>query len=66
MAACILAPVNVPGYAAAIVATTAILAEAPAVLAAVGTGMNSDATGLIIGVNSPILGWLLLSAFGLG
>ena len=44
---------------------TAILAQAPSVLAEIGTGINGDGTGVISGVNSYILGWLLLPAFGL-
>ena len=55
-------PVIVPGYAAATAAATAVLAEAPPLLAEGGTRLNGDGSGLIIGVNITILGWVLLSA----
>ena len=38
---------------------------APVVLAEVGTQMNGDGPDLTLGINSPILGWVLHSAFGL-
>ena len=38
---------------------------APAVLAEIGTQMNGDGPDLILGINSPILGKLLHSTFGL-
>ena len=57
----VVAPVIVLGYAAATAPATAILAGAPPLLAEVGTRLNGDGTGLIIGVNIPILGWVLLS-----
>ena len=46
-------------------ATVAAMAQAPAALAEVAPRMNGDGTGLILGVNEPILGWILISVFGL-
>lgn len=34
-------------------------------MAEVGSRMNGDGVGLILGVNDPVLGWVLLSVFGL-
>ena len=45
--------------------STGAAVQAPAVLAEVGTQMNGDGPDLILGINSPILGWVLHSAFGL-
>ena len=45
--------------------STSAAVLAPVVLAEVGTQMNGDGRDLILGVNSPILGWVLHSAFGL-
>ena len=45
--------------------STGAAVQAPAGLAEVGAEMNDDGPALILGVNSPILGWVLHSVFGL-
>ena len=45
--------------------STSAAVLAPAVQAEVGTQRNVDGPDLLLGFNSPILGWVLHSAFGL-
>ena len=45
--------------------STGAAIQAPVVLAELGTEMNSYGPDLILGANSPILGWVLQSVFGL-
>ena len=46
-------------------AAGAAMVQAPQAMALVDERLNGDGARLILGVNEPILGWVLLSVFGL-
>eukprot|EP00210_Caulerpa_lentillifera_P000086 g82.t1 len=48
---------------AAIVAAPALVAASP-VYAKIGAPMNSEGTGLALGITDSILGWVILITFG--
>mmetsp|Transcript_6843 Transcript_6843/g.17491 ORF Transcript_6843/g.17491 Transcript_6843/m.17491 type:complete len:124 (-) Transcript_6843:1583-1954(-) len=53
----------IPKLEAAVISGAAMLTTTPA-LAEVGRRMNGDGTARSLGVNEPILGWVLLIVFG--